>query len=184
MCWARAASVPASGPKLLRRPERFGETPARWAWAGIWLGSAALWLLPANDGAEAVHDAIAAAPSGAGWLSNVLSSAARVAAGHGTTIAIAMATLSTAIGVSVVCNWCARGFLAVAIAISVVCWSIGQGLGGVFTGQATDVGTAPVMILIASIIFARERATRPQRARTPCTGASPAIVATDALSSS
>jgi hypothetical protein len=121
---------------------------------------------PANDVAEAVHDAIAAAPSGAGWLSDVLSSAATVTAGHGTTIAIAMATLSTAIGVSVMCNWYARVFLAVAIAISVGYWSIGQGLGGVFTGQATDVGTAPVMILIASILFARERATEPQRAPT------------------
>ncbi|MFZ0090903.1 MAG: hypothetical protein WAL63_15440 [Solirubrobacteraceae bacterium] len=162
MCWPPAATISVSGSRLVRLPERFGEPAARCAWAAIWLGSAVLWLLPANDGAEAAHDAIVAVPSGAGWLSNVLSSAAKVTAGRGTTIAIAMATLSIAIGVSVVCSWHARLFLALAIVISIGYWSIGQGLGGVFTGQATDVGTAPVMILIASICFARESATRAQ----------------------
>ena len=45
---------------------------ARWCWSAVWLGSALLWLLPANDGAASIHDAIAIAPTGAGWLSGVL----------------------------------------------------------------------------------------------------------------
>ncbi len=172
MCWPPAASIPASGSKLVRLRGRIGEPAARFAWAGIWLGSAALWLLPANDGAEAVHDAIAAVPSGAAWLSNVLAAAAKVTAGRGTTIAIAMATLSVAIGVSILCGWHTRAFLALAIAISIGYWSVGQGFGGVFTGQATDVGAAPVMILIASIWSARESATRPQHRLTQSEGRS------------
>jgi hypothetical protein len=124
-------------------------------------------LFPANDGAGAVHDAIAATPSGAGWLSGVLSFAAKATAGHGTTIAIAMAIFSTAIGVSALRNWHPRVFLALAIALSLVFWVVGQGLGGVFTGQATDVSTAPLMILIASLLFARGPFTELRPATTP-----------------
>jgi hypothetical protein len=31
------------------------------------------------------------------------------------------------------------------------------GFGGVFTGQATDLGSAPVMILLASMLLAQEQ---------------------------
>jgi hypothetical protein len=53
-----------------------GERGARAAWATLWLGRAALWLLPANRAADAVHDAITAAPSGASWLSAIHSGVA------------------------------------------------------------------------------------------------------------
>jgi len=132
-----------------------GECGARVVWAVLWLGSAALWLLPANDSAGAVHDAIASVPTGAGWLTSLLDSAARASAGHGTEIAIAMAALSAAIGLGGSRRRHARPFLAVGIAVSIVYWFIGQGLGGVFTGQGTDVNAAPLMILVASMLFSR-----------------------------
>jgi hypothetical protein len=49
-------------------------TGGRLAWAMLWLASAVLWLLPANNGAGSVHDVVAAAPSGAGWLTGALGS--------------------------------------------------------------------------------------------------------------
>jgi hypothetical protein len=160
MCWPRAGTRRTSNRERVARRGMAGERGARWAWAGLWLGSAGLWLLPANDSASSVHDAIAAAPSGAGWLSSVLSFAAKASAGHGTAIAIVMAILSTAIGISVLRNWHTRAFLALAIAISLLYWVLGQGLGGVLTGQATDLSTAPLIILIGSILFARESLTK------------------------
>jgi hypothetical protein len=166
MCWPRAGTVRTPSREGAARLGLIGDRGARLAWAAIWLGSAVLWLFPANDGASAVHDAIAAVPSGAGWLSSVLSWAANAAAGHGTTIAITMAIVSTAIGVGVLRRWHTRAFLALAIAISLVYWIVGQGLGGVFTGQATDLSTAPLIILIASILFAREPITKLKRATT------------------
>ena len=122
----------------------------------LWLGAAALWLLPANDAAGSTHDAIATAPSGVRWLSGILSSAAHGTAGRGTTIALGLAVVSACIGVGVLCGWHARFFLGLAIGVSAVYWVIGQGLGGIFTGQATDPGSGPVMIVIGSMLLAAE----------------------------
>jgi hypothetical protein len=152
-----------------------GEGGAIAAWAGLWLGSAVLWILPANSGAGAVHDAFAAVPSGTGWLTSLLNSAASATAGHGTTIALIMAALSAAIGVSIVTGLAARTFLAIGIGLSLVFWIVGQGLGGIFTGTATDVSTAPLVILIGALLLA----LRPWPAADPVlvpasVGASPA----------
>lgn len=137
-----------------------GEHTARRAWAALWLGSAALWLLPANDSASATHEAITAVPSGAGWLTSIINSVAKATAGHGTSIAIVMATLSAAIGVSALRNRLAKPALILAIAISTIFWVIGEGFGGVFTGQATDVNTGPLLILIAVVLYAFHASTR------------------------
>lgn len=146
MCW------PSS-----RGPGRLGERGARVAWSAIWLGSAGLWLLPANDGAGALQGAIAAAPSGAGWLSGVLDGASAATAGRGTTIATALAMASAAIGFGALQGWHPRALLGLAIALSTLYWILGQGLGGLFTGQATDVGSAPPMVLIASMLLSSAR---------------------------
>jgi hypothetical protein len=114
-----------------------------------------LWLLPANSGANSTRDAILAVPAGAGWLSSILDSAAHASAGRGTLIALCAAALSTAIALALVRDWHPRPFLALAIAISLGYWVLGQGLGGIFTGSATDVGAGPLMILIAATLLAR-----------------------------
>ena len=137
--------------------ERTRDVAVRWSWSAIWLGATMLWLLPANDGAASVHDAIASAPSGAGWLSGTLAFVARAATGCGTMIALALAAASLAIGISLLYRRHTRICLGLAIVVSVGYWIVGQGLGGVLTGQATDPGTAPLMILIASLLLARER---------------------------
>jgi hypothetical protein len=43
----------------------------RVAWAALWLVMSWLWLLAANSGADATHDALDAAPSGMSWLSTL-----------------------------------------------------------------------------------------------------------------
>jgi hypothetical protein len=155
LCWPPTVRSPDHvGGTRVRPYGLLGERGARLAWATLWLGSAVLWLFPANDSASATHDAIAAVPSGAGWLTSILNAVARATAGHGTTIAIVMALLSGGIGVAALRNTRRGPVLVVAIAISLTFWVVGQGLGGVLTGQATDVGSAPLMILIASMLYA------------------------------
>lgn len=139
-----------------------GERPGRWlsgrvAWAVLWLSSAALWLLPANRSAGSVRDAIAGAPSGAGWLSDLLRPAASAAAGHGAAIALTLAMLSAAVALSALTRRAERTFLSLAIALNLVYWILGQGLGGLLTGDATDLSTAPLVILIGCILLARRR---------------------------
>jgi hypothetical protein len=164
-------------PRADGRLGLLGERGAIAAWAALWLGSAAMWLLPANSGTSAVHDAIASAPSGAAWLTSLLNSAAGATAGHGRTIALMMAILSAAIGFSIVTGLAQRAFLAVGIGLSLVFWVVGQGLGGIFTGTATDISTAPLVILIGGLLLAlRPRLTREPRL-TPEPGLAPAAIA-------
>jgi hypothetical protein len=134
-----------------------GERGARTAWALLWLGSAALWLLPANRADTAVHDAIANAPSGASWLSSVQSTVAAATAGHGTAIAVGAAILSAAIGVAGLLGRWAKLALALSAGIAVIYMIIGQGMGGVLTGSGTDPGTGPLLILLAISIYSLHR---------------------------
>jgi hypothetical protein len=152
MCWPRYA-IGSTWPREAQLG-LIGPRGARGAWALLWLGSAALWLMPANRTAGGAQGAIAAAPSGAGWLSHILSAAASVTAGHGVLIAVSAAVVSAAIGLAVLANWHPRPFLVLAIVISLVFWVVGQGLGGIFTGQATDVNAAPLAILFAAMLLA------------------------------
>ena len=131
-----------------------GVRGARAVIAVLWGGFALLWLLPANSSSSAVHDAIAAAPAGAGWLTNLLDGVARATAGHGTTIALVFAALSAAIAVAVARGWHTRAFLALSIVIAVAFWIFGQAFGGVLTGQATDVNTGPLLILLSALMIA------------------------------
>jgi hypothetical protein len=81
-------------------------------------------------------------------------------------IAIALAGLSAAIVVATARGFHAKTFLGVSMLIALAFWVIGQGLGGVFTGQATDVNTGPLLILLAALTWQglRIREHRPARA--------------------
>jgi hypothetical protein len=153
MCWP----LIGAGEKARR------DAAVRWSWSVLWVGAAVLWLLPANDAPGSTHDAIATAPSGVRWLSGIMSSAAHGATGRGTAIALALAAVSACIGVGVLYGWHARFFLGLAIGVSAAYWVVGQGLGGIFTGQATDPGTGSVMIVIAAMLLAGEHTRRSVR---------------------
>ena len=78
LVWPRQARPDSAEPGGL-----LGHRGARVAWAALWFGAAVLWLLPPNNGANMLHDVFAGAPSGAGWLSGLQSSAANAVVGSG-----------------------------------------------------------------------------------------------------
>lgn len=142
-----------------------GERGARRAWAALWVGSAALWLLPANRAANAMHDAIAGAPSGAAWLSSIHSDLAAATAGRGLLIATVAAGLSLAIALAVLLGRWTRPMLSLSLAISLVYFVLGQGMGGVLTGSGTDPGSGPLLMLLAVSLYPfGARAARPHGA--------------------
>lgn len=122
MCWPRRAAASAA-PRL--------------AFGALWLGYAALWLLPGGSD------------------------------GRGTAVAASMAIACAAIGLAVLGGWHTRAFLALAIALSLSYWVIGQDPGSIFGGQATDPGTAPLVILIAWMLIAEPDRARAVRSREP-----------------
>ena len=129
----------------------FGVRGARALWAGIWLVMAWLWLVEAG-GANGVTNAINAAPSGMSWLSTVQDWYANAAKGDGVAVAVVLAAVSAAIGVSVAANWRPKLFLKLAIGLNLLYWILGQGFGGIFQGGATDPNAGPLFVLFAYAI--------------------------------
>ena len=126
-----------------------GVRGARTMWAALWLVLAWLWLGSASAAPNATRDMINAAPSGMSWLSSLQNGFATVAQGNGVAIALVLAAVSAAIAVGVAVNWRAKQFLLLAVILNVVYWLVGQGLGGIFQGGATDPNTGPLMVLLA-----------------------------------
>ncbi len=126
-----------------------GVRGARTMWAALWLVMAWLWLESASAAPNAIRDMINAAPSGMSWLSSLQDGFASVARGNGVAISLVLAAVSAAIAIGVAANWRAKQFLLLAVILNVVFWLVGQGLGGIFAGGATDPNTGPLMILLA-----------------------------------
>jgi len=142
-----------------------GRTGARAVWVVLWTAAAVSWLLPSNDGSGALRDLFSGAPSGAGWLSSLQSSAASAVAGRGTALAIVLAIVSAGIGVSVLSSRTERIGLIASIPLLLIGWVLVEGFGALFTGTATDVGTNLLMILLAVQLFALSVQRAPHAAR-------------------
>jgi hypothetical protein len=63
-----------------------------------------------------------------------------------------MVVVVAAIGLAAVRSWVSRR--AAGIVVSLLFWALGQSLGGLWTGQATDPNTAPLMVLLALAMMA------------------------------
>ncbi len=130
-----------------------GRTGGQALWAALWLSAAAFWLFPANAAAGALRTTVANAPSGTPWLTSLHSAAAHALGNSGMTAALVLALCSVEIGLSVLNGRGTRIALWTSIAISLLFWVLAEGMGGLFTGQATDLGTGPMMILIAGLLL-------------------------------
>jgi hypothetical protein len=165
LVWPREASA----DRAVATFGLLGERGARLLWAALWLGAAALWLFPSNAAAHALGSAFTGAPAGAGWLSSLHSTAASAVGGSGMTVALVLALASAEIGLSVLIGRATRIALMASIALSLTFWVLAEGFGGLFTGQATDLGTGPLMILIAALLLplasARKTVAAPEQAR-------------------
>jgi hypothetical protein len=127
-----------------------GDRGGLYAWSGLWLLSAGLWLVNVNRAKNATHEMIKGmAEASPHWLAKFQESVGDHTQGHGATIAIVLAILSVAvaIGVWTPLRWPA---LTVGIVISLAYWVFGQSLGGPFwTESATDFNTGPLFVLLA-----------------------------------
>jgi hypothetical protein len=129
-----------------------GVLGARLVWAGLWLVMAWLWLVE-GGGANGIHNAINAAPSGISWLSSLQDGFANITKGNGVIFAFILGVLSIGVAVAVVTNWRAKQFLILAAVLNLIYWLVGQGLGGMFQGGATDPNAGPLYILMAYVLY-------------------------------
>jgi hypothetical protein len=151
------------------RAGRSDRVPASWllpAWAFLWIAAAGYQLLPSQ----------ATGPAVAGWLSSSASDAPHWLAGIDTSLA-AWVTHHGALAVGVIAAvyllialgsmspstrpWA----LAAGLGVSIAIWVFGQDLGQLYSGQATDPNSAPLIALMAVVLLAGPRSAVTARRR-------------------
>jgi hypothetical protein len=145
------------------------EAPAPWlpfAWAVLWLGAADFQALPGQNTGEAVASALTAGAGGApGWLASLDNSAAGWATHHGLLLVIVLVAAEYLIGVGALVRRTRTLAITCGLALILVIWVLGQDLGQLYTGQATDPNSGPAIALMAIAMLAIGRGLRTQHSR-------------------
>ena len=151
LLWPRADDVSdQTGSVAMRSPLHAGA--ARVVWLVLWGSFAVESLQAANRSPSALHDMVAGMADGeAAWLQSVDHGFAAALAHHGTEVSIALAIGFALIALSILGTaGVLKSGLVLAIVISSLIWVIGENLGEIATGTATDPNTGPLLILLAA----------------------------------
>jgi hypothetical protein len=147
---AAGGSAVASGP--------FGDRGGLAVWSGLWACGALIWLQALTRPVYSIHGSlIEAAEDSAPWLAGLQRSLAVSLEGDGRAIALVLAVVSLAIAAAVWTRW-RRRTLLVGAALAAVYWALGQSLGGLTTGEATDPNIGPLIVLLALALWPSVRA--------------------------
>jgi len=161
---------PRSDTRRVRLPRgRFADTgnaasspgllPGAWPyvlWAAVWDGTALLYVQYGNRAPDALAAIVRSGAIGEpGWLGGLARAAADLFDGRGLFAALLLAFLQLAIGQAALSPRTRRAALALGIGVSLLFWVVGQTLGGVLTGTATDPNLGPLMVLYALALWPR-----------------------------
>lgn len=133
-----------------------GERRALWAWALLWVGGALLrvlpfWFAPVYALQADLQTGLNEDPR---WMLHLGDALSHFAGTAGLALPIGIAIVEAGIGVGVLC--CERHrrvFLAAAMLLSCAYWLVGQQLGSLLTGGATDLDSAPLYVLFALALW-------------------------------
>jgi len=141
------------------RRGRSDVAPPRWlafAWAGFWIGAAVLQVLPTNNTGADVAGAVTANGSPS-WMAGFESSFAGWITHHGPVAVGVLVAAEVLIGIAVLSRrTVALGAVAGLLLLAAI-WVIAQNFGALYTGQATDPNTAPLVGVIAVALLAGYR---------------------------
>jgi hypothetical protein len=139
-----------------------GPRLSKWVWTALWTGAALLELEAVNH-ARAVPSAQLAngadgEPQG---LAALNTAAGHLVAGHGAVFAALVGLTAVTVGWGVLWTAARRATLGAASIAAVAFWIVGQDLGAVMTGQGTDPGTGPLLVLLALTLWPRRVGSEP-----------------------
>lgn len=137
-------SVATTGPLRAIAP--------RLAWMVLWGSFAVQSLQASNRSPSALHDQVAGMAAGeSAWLRAIDRRFASILAHHGTEVSIALAIVFTSIALTVFGGTrILRSGLLVAVAVAALIWLVGENLGEIATGQATDPNSGVLLMLLAA----------------------------------
>ena len=131
------------------------------AWLILWIGGALLQLLPSQRGTAALHDQLGSADGTPAWLTSLHHLAGTVLSHAGSAPFIAVVAAMVLIGVGGLAGRPWRTAAAVAGAVvATTFWVLGQNIGELYSGQATDPNTGPLIVLMALALVGSTASTR------------------------
>ncbi|MDT4938749.1 MAG: hypothetical protein QOG80_2420 [Pseudonocardiales bacterium] len=135
------------------------QAPARWlplAWAALWVGGAVYQALPGQNTGTAVAGAIkgGGAP---GWLGRLDNSLAGWATQHGTSVVVALVVVTALIGLGALHPRSRGPAVAGGLLLALAIWLTGQDVGQLYSAQATDPNSAPLIALMAIAVLGDRR---------------------------
>jgi hypothetical protein len=148
-------------------PRREGsrEAPAAWlpfAWAAVWVGGAVFQALPGQNSGTAVASALTSGTAGAAsWLASLDDSLGGWAAHHGLLAVILLVSMEVLIGVGALARATRTVAVTLGVAMTLAIWVLGQQVGALHTGQATDPNSGPALVLMAVALLGVQRGSAP-----------------------
>ena len=150
---ASRASAAASSPP--------GGRLARIAWLALWGSGAYFLLLAANRAPGALRATITGGAAGEpGWIAAADRSAGSLIGTHSTEVTIGLAVLFAIIAIGILVPAATRPALILAVITGAAIWVLGESLGEIATGQATDPNTGLLLILLAAAYWPLGRPRR------------------------
>jgi hypothetical protein len=145
----RASPVPASRGKA-----RVTELSTRAGWVLAWTGCALLELQAVNHAAGVPGAQIANGAGNEPWAFAALDRVVgHGVVGRGGLFAVFLGSAAVAVGIGVLWPRSRAPALGLGIVVAAFVGLVGQNLGGMLTGQGTDPGTAPLLILLAVTLW-------------------------------
>jgi hypothetical protein len=148
---------------------RFRSRLPQWilpAWAIMWVGSAVLNVLPPNVKASTISSELTMNSSTApAWLAAIDRGGASAVGRTGFGVVLVTIGAELAIGLLALGRGRIPGVaLWSGIGLAILYWSVGQSFGELFSGQATDPSTGPLVVVFG---FAALAVNRERQLRTP-----------------
>jgi hypothetical protein len=152
---------PATGSASVADGSPLGGRRARIAWLALWGSGAYFLLLAANRAAGALRATVTGGAGGEpGWIAAAERGAGSLVGTHSTAVTIGLAILFAIIAAAVFVPAATRPALVLAVLSAAAIWLLGQSLGEIATGQATDPNTGLLLILLAAAYWPLARSHR------------------------
>jgi hypothetical protein len=135
---------------------------SRTGWLALWIGAAYFTAVPQLGEAGMPFMLSVSQSEAPGPLRTLDTAELRwLTVGSADILGIAVAAACLAVGFAVFLGFLPRLFLSLSVLIALAGWVGVQNLGGILTGSASDVGTGPVLILLALAFWPAAGARRP-----------------------
>ncbi|HUN36830.1 MAG TPA: hypothetical protein VMU95_32945 [Trebonia sp.] len=138
----------------LTRPDG---APAQAVWALLWGSLAGFALLPANRSPSTVAAMLSGMQAGEpGWIRALDRFLSNVLGQHATLAAITIAVLCLLVAAAIISKRLDRAAVIIAVILGAAFW-VTEDFGAIFTGQGTDPGSGPVLIVLAAAFWPSAR---------------------------